>query len=359
MRFVGVDLAWTTRGGSGVCAVEHGRVVASGRVGGDDELLAWLAPFVAGDVLVAIDAPLIVRNQTGRRAAEQLISRCFGAHHASAHSANLGLPAFRDGVRGEQIAAALGLGIDPDFPPRVPVRRALEVYPHSAIVALFRLATTLKYKAKPGRSLASCAAALDELLDHLETLRDAAPQVDVRTAPRWQALRAIVASPPSRAELARAEDEVDAFVCAYTGLYYWTHGTSRCRIAGDAANGYILTPVTPELGACLDRAAAEPTAARDRPPRRRVATPTELARNVRRVQALLPAAVARLTPHVGQLVVAGDGGLVALVTAEAVELRVPTGGNDAASRFWKRLQLNEVDDEEFAAELEEAQAVSA
>ena len=81
------------------------------------------------------------------------------------------------------------------FPPRMPVRRAVEVYPHTAIVALFGLASTLKYKAKPGRTLQSRAAALDELLDHLEALRAADPPLDVRAAPRWGELRAKVTDP--------------------------------------------------------------------------------------------------------------------------------------------------------------------
>jgi len=37
----------------------------------------------------------------------------------------------------------------------VPLRRAIEVDPHTVIVALFDLASTFKYKAKPGRALAS------------------------------------------------------------------------------------------------------------------------------------------------------------------------------------------------------------
>ena len=258
MRFVGVDLAWTARGGTGLCTIEENAVQASDRLGTDEELLRWLRPLVQGDVLVAIDAPLIVRNLTGRRPAEQLISRCFGGYHASAHSANLGLPSFRNGVRGEWLAATLDLDVDPAFPPRVPVRRAVEVYPHTAIVALFGLASTLKYKAKPGRTLQSRTAALDELLDHLESLRTSDPPLEVRTSPRWAGLRGTVRAPGTGAQLARAEDEIDAYVCAYTALYYWTHGTTRCRVAGDARDGYILTPVTAELAACLDRVSTEP-----------------------------------------------------------------------------------------------------
>jgi predicted RNase H-like nuclease len=57
VRVLGVDLAGTRRGGSDVCVVSDGSARRSGRVGSDQELLAWLAPLVGEDALVAIDAP--------------------------------------------------------------------------------------------------------------------------------------------------------------------------------------------------------------------------------------------------------------------------------------------------------------
>jgi predicted RNase H-like nuclease len=218
----------------------------------DEELVRWLRPLVEDDVLVAIDAPLVVRNATGRRRCEQLVSRCFGAHHAGAHSANLGIAAFRGGVRGERIARELGLDVDPAFPPAQPVRRAIEVYPHPAIVALFGLPLTLKYKAKPGRTLESRSVALTELARRLAALRDADPPLDVGSAPRWELLCRIAEHPASGAALARVEDELDAYVCAYVAAYYWTHGTTRCRVVGDLESGYIVTPVSERQARCLD-----------------------------------------------------------------------------------------------------------
>ena len=100
MKFIGVDLARSTSGGTGLCLVEGGRVTASTRLLTDDEIIGWLTPRARGNALVAIDAPLIVRNDTGRRPRDQPISQCFGAQHASTQSANLGLAAFRNGVRG-------------------------------------------------------------------------------------------------------------------------------------------------------------------------------------------------------------------------------------------------------------------
>ena len=259
MQFIGVDLAWSSTGGTGLCAIEGGRVVASARLATDAEILAWVGPRAGADVVVAIDAPLVVRNAAGRRACDRIVSQCFGAHHASAHSVNLGIHAFREGVRADRISRKLDLDIDPEFEPLTRVRRAIEVYPHPAIVALFELPVTLKYKAKPNRTIPMRSAALLELLRHLERLMDADPQVDVTAAPRWDELVATVSEPPSGAALSRAEDEIDAFVCAYVGLYYWTHGKSRCRVAGDVESGYIVTPVNERQAICLDaRAAAMP-----------------------------------------------------------------------------------------------------
>jgi predicted RNase H-like nuclease len=175
MEFIGVDLAWTQSGRTGLCHVRNGRVEESFTTRVDSDLLGWLQDRCQENALLAIDAPLIVRNTTGRRRCEQLISQCFGAQHASTHPANLTLPAFRNGVRGEWLARALGVDIDPLFDPGVPVRRAVEVYPHTAIVALFDLATTLKYKSKPGRDLASRSRELNEA-------RSATPRTSTRLA---------------------------------------------------------------------------------------------------------------------------------------------------------------------------------
>lgn len=299
-----------------------------------------------------------------------MISRCFGAYEASAHSSNLGLPAFRDGVRGERVVAALGLDVNPYFPPRLPVRRAVEVYPHTATVALFGLATTLKYKAKPRRTLESRAAALNELVRHLVSLRGADPALDVAAAPRWGDLVACGEAPRSSAELARAEDELDAFVCAYTGLYYWYHGLDRCRIAGDANNGYILTPVTAQQAVCLDRQMAQdsvaqaPIATTPAATAARASTKADI--NAHRVHAVVPEARVTRTQHVTEFVVDGTRGLIVLVTSEAFELRIPTvewtAGTHApedASQFWKRLEADKVSDAELRTAIEAARTARA
>ena len=239
-----------------MCAVENSRVLDSARLHTDEDIIDWLKPHVTGPCVMAIDAPLIVRNPTGRRECERAISRCFGRHHAGAHSSNLGLSSFRGGVRAERVARALGLDVDPEFPPRMAVRRAIEVYPHPALVALFGLERIVTYKAKRGRGTDLRRAAFLSLIRYMESLRYGDPTLDVTTAPRWSALRSGIAEASSGAALDRVEDELDAFLCAYIAVYYWTHGTSR--IVGDVQSGYIVTPVTTELAQCLDAGTSAP-----------------------------------------------------------------------------------------------------
>ena len=249
-----MDLAWLARHRTGLAAVIDGHVVDSTTVVTDDEICAWLEPHLHGPALVAVDAPLIVRNPAGTsRRCDRAITSVFGSSHAGAHSANLGIASFAAGVRAERLAIRLGLGTDPVFAPGQPLHRMIEVYPHPAMVSLFGLRFTLKYKAKRGRDLPSRRVAFAELVRHLTTLDSTEPRLEVRSAPRWRLLCDVVATGQSARQLDDAEDELDAIMCAYIGFYYWRHGTDRCRIVGDLDSGYIVTPVTQEFGDRIDR----------------------------------------------------------------------------------------------------------
>ena len=83
MRVIGVDLAWSGRNRSGVCAVEGGHVLASACLRSDDDIEAWIRDWDSDEVLVAFDAPLIVRNRTGRRPCESVFSSAFAAERCS------------------------------------------------------------------------------------------------------------------------------------------------------------------------------------------------------------------------------------------------------------------------------------
>lgn len=248
MKFVGLDLAWGEVAWTGTAVLdEAGRLLDMGRERSDEDILASLAPHLDGPVLVSIDAPLIVRNLTGRRPCESQVSTMFGRFHAGAHSSNLSMPSFRDGPRGGRVAALMDLPVDPDFEPRTAVRKAIEVYPHAATVTLFGLDRVVPYKAKQGRSPDDRRSAMNALLDHIESLSDATPPLDVSDCASWAAARAGVADARTHAELNRWEDAVDAVLCAYIGLHRWWHGDAASAVLGDVRTGYIIVPVDDRL----------------------------------------------------------------------------------------------------------------
>ena len=262
MRYVGVDLAWGTRRPTGLAVLEaDGTLVHLSTVRTDEEILEALAPYVEGDCLVALDAPLIVTNATGNRPCEAELNRDFARFHAGAHPSNTSKAELGDDPRGARICRALGLDINPRSGRR---RRGIEVYPHPATIALFNLPRTLKYKHKTGRTFAELKGALLELMALVEGLATASPPLisaGSRADPAWAALRAEVEAAERKSQLRVAEDQVDAVVCAYVALFADTH-PDRTTIYGDAADdyasGYIVTPALSAPNPVDEYAADEP-----------------------------------------------------------------------------------------------------
>ncbi len=249
MHYIGVDLAWGQNATTGLAVVdESGALLDVTDRRSDEAIISWLEPWVADACLVAIDAPIIVNNPTGNRQCERLIGKHFGRYQAYCHSANTSKRHFAGGTRALRIARALDLDVDPASSGS---RRAVEVYPHPAIVALFDLPRILRYKAKPGRDLELLRSELLRLIGLLDGLVHADVPMDAGQNQDWQRIRHTVHEAHRKADLARVEDSIDAVVCAYIAAYA-THRHDAVRVMGDLASGYILTPVTPEIGLAFD-----------------------------------------------------------------------------------------------------------
>ena len=243
MHLIGIDLAWGQKNPTGVAVLDDdGVLLHLSACTDDDSIEAALAPYVSGDCLVAIDAPLIVANATGNRPAEAALNQDFARFDAGAHPSNTAKKEFADGTRGARIAARLGLDIDPASRAR---RRAIEVYPHPATVALFRLGRTLKYKNKQGRPVADLKSALRELMRRLEGLESATPSLRVTGNEIWQDLVRRVDAAERKSELRVVEDQVDAVVCSYVALFAERRPDDTTTY-GDGETGYVVTPTLPE-----------------------------------------------------------------------------------------------------------------
>jgi predicted RNase H-like nuclease len=244
--FIGIDLAWSWNNPTGAATVRGdrrgGEVTNTALLGSDDEIVDYICEAAsAGPAIVAVDAPLVVPNMNGRRPGEQELGKIFAKHQAGAHPANRCLPVFRQGVRGEELVRQLGAynfthkeSIDAELE----IRQVIEVYPHAAMVALFGLERTLKYKAKPQRSIEARRAAWDEYQRHLNALAERDPPLHGQA----QLTRVDIAVMRGR-RLKEYEDRVDALMCAYIALYGFRWGMARCRSFGTLEEGYIFTPV--------------------------------------------------------------------------------------------------------------------
>ena len=234
MYFVGVDLAWGQRNPTGLAVLDAAGALAHvSAAGDDDDVLAQLAPYVAGPCVVAIDAPLVVVNPTGTRPCETALNRDFRRFHAGAHPANTGLAWFADGGRGARLCRTLELDLNPRSQSE---RQALEVYPHAAAVVLFGLDQVVKYKQKQGRDVALLQSELLRLIGLIEGL----PGLSL-DLPDWQRLTTMAATATRKSELRRAEDPVDAVLCAYVARLFLTR-PGDVTIYGETETGCIVTP---------------------------------------------------------------------------------------------------------------------
>ncbi|AKU17690.1 DUF429 domain-containing protein [Luteipulveratus mongoliensis] len=242
MHFVGLDLAWGNSSPTGVAVLDEAGVLQQlSAVTTDAEITAALAPYLTDGCLVGVDAPLIVKNEKGSRPAEKALNRDFARFDAGAHPSNTSNPTLSETTRGARVCARLGLDMNPESRA---TKRAIEVYPHPATVALFRLGRTLKYKNKQGRSVDQLRAELLVLMRLLESLASARPALQLVSYDGWRELVASVERAKRKSELRRAEDQVDAVICAYVALFR-ERQPDAVTTYGDFETGFIVTPTLP------------------------------------------------------------------------------------------------------------------
>lgn len=247
MVFIGLDLAWSPRNRIGAAILQGDTLVAAtGELGSNADILAFVAPYVQADTpaVIGIDAPLRVPNLTGSRFCDQALSAEWRRFEAGALPANRRLLAFNGEVRGEALVTLLAQHYG--FVERAPLpqqagRYICEIFPHPAHVRFFGLSKTLKYKARPGRSQAVRLAEFARYQQLLGTLQQAVPPLyglDKRLAVNLHTLT-------GRA-LKAYEDTLDAITCAYTVAYLWHYGPAFTRVYGSIAEGHIMTPLPPD-----------------------------------------------------------------------------------------------------------------
>src|SRR3989344_8960954 len=241
MFFIGIDLAWSTKNESGIVILKGDKkkavLYSNDMVSSDNEIIDYINKNVKKEnAFIAIDAPLVVPNEQGRRVAEELVGALFRKYNAGAHPANRKrLGQWSGKIRGEEITKILGKNKfkhNPNIKKFEKSRKFFEVYSHPSMVVLFNLNSILKYKAKPKRDYNFRWNEFKKYQDYLKKLNLTLPKEITNKDVKKLRARA----------LKNYEDLLDAALCAYIAYYYWTN-PDKCVILGDINKGYILTPI--------------------------------------------------------------------------------------------------------------------
>ncbi len=255
MKFIGLDLAWSSSNTTGGAIIEYkgegkGKLVSwQEKLGSNDEILQFVneAAPASTPALIAIDAPLAVPNSIGARDCDLELSRVFRKYEAGTHPANrtnlgrYGQP-FGD-IRGETLAQRLveelNFRHDPHLIPQQDVRQFFECYPHPAMIVIFGLEKTLKYKRKLRNQENDRHAAYARLQSLLGSLVGTPhfPCLEIPPELLQQATQNL-----KGANLKHYEDLLDGIMCAYIAFYHWWWGAEKTQIFGSVASGHIVTP---------------------------------------------------------------------------------------------------------------------
>jgi len=155
--FIGIDLAWGEKNLSGFSvAIVSGKklkILDSKLLLSIDEIVQEIQIYSQYRVLIGIDAPLVVPNESGNRDIEKNFNRDFAQYRISMLPVNQKLlTKYTQNIRSVELFEKLSeLGFQRDFQA---TKTVFEVYPHSTIATLFHNNKILPYKRKKGRDTA-------------------------------------------------------------------------------------------------------------------------------------------------------------------------------------------------------------
>jgi predicted RNase H-like nuclease len=245
-RFLGVDLAWGEGTGSRaanesglVCIDETGTVIEAGWAVGIDAVVAWIVATASPGSVIAVDAPLLVQNETGMRLCEREVGQRYGRWQVSAYPSNLGLPALGGVALFRALEAAGFQYFDGLSTPAADAVVFFEAYPHTTLVGAEEFGypdARPRYKRlDPGLPVAERrrrrAEVCDDLVSRLEALTSATPPLDLDTHP-VTALLIAEPSPLKESAHKHREDLIDAAICAWTASAWSRWGLERFQVLG-------------------------------------------------------------------------------------------------------------------------------
>lgn len=234
MRFIGIDLAWTTKNETGICVLDENAKILhlSAAVYSNEDIINIIKEFYQHPTFVAIDAPVVVPNETGSRPAESELARHLIHNHRirAFHCSRSYLNKHYGGIRAEEISNDLinelnfkiGYHTDKDC--------VIETLPTGIIAGLLPEHAPFSYKLKKGITTQIAH-------DELQRLSSLFPETELQNYILFKETLKY-----SRNIHKHLEDQIDAFLCAYMG-YTLQYIGAEPLIFGDYEKGFIILPI--------------------------------------------------------------------------------------------------------------------
>lgn len=240
MKFIGIDLAWTYKNESGICVMdESGEVLLlESAVFSDEELVNIIEDYSDETLHVAIDAPLVVNNETGSRQAEGDLQRArINGHRLFAFNSNRTfLTKTFKSIRGEVLSELItehlpniSIGLNEEG------SSIIETFPTGIVSGLFPDIFPVRYKRKKGMTF-------EETVGQMILLTERIGLFEQQNIISGFSDKLIVDETTiTRKHHKHLEDKLDAVLCAL-GLYLIHEKLAEPRKFGTDEEGFILVP---------------------------------------------------------------------------------------------------------------------
>lgn len=239
MKYIGVDLAWTYQNETGICVIDHkGRVeFLESKIFTDEEIVEMIHIESKHELMIGIDAPLIVNNEGGSRDAERsLLKSRINGHRVYAFNSNRTfLEKTFKSIRGETVSHLLVDQIPNTSIGQRNYHTIQETFPTGICAGLFPDIYPVNYKRKKGMTFSKS-------LDRMETL--------INEIKKFEASRMLSGFSESyqfnRNDISvkhykHLEDKMDSFLCAFA-MYLIDNNYADEHKFGSVEEGCIIIP---------------------------------------------------------------------------------------------------------------------
>jgi len=239
MKIIGIDLAWQSENNTTALAIGilSGREFHISKIHNSLDSLNAIKDAIDNEDKVqglSIDAPLIIKNDTGQRKCEHELSQVYGSRYASCHASNTTLyPNSASTTLSNYLLNSkfkhLGNPEEDQW--------QIECYPHPALIEIFALSERLPYKKGSVIDRKNGQIRLANLLKSLSNSNFLTLTLD--DSCNFYLDETHILSQAGKS-LKQNEDALDSIICAYIGALYGSR--TPHHTFGNIESGYIYVP---------------------------------------------------------------------------------------------------------------------